>query len=166
MAWVDPRTWAADEIVTAAKMNEIRDSLKAVGDEWLNYTPTWTAATTAPAIGNGAIYGKYMQAGKWINFKCIMFSGTGTTQGTGVQSLTVPVAATSVGGAHIAPLRIYTGTNVFAGTAIITGGTTTMQPWVPTSTGNCALVQMAATTPNIGNAGTGYLVIEGTYEAA
>ncbi len=31
MGWTDPRTWSAAELVTAAKMNEIRDSLRSSG---------------------------------------------------------------------------------------------------------------------------------------
>ena len=165
MAWVEPRTWV-DGHVTATMLNEIRDNLKAIGDSWGNYTPDWTAATTNPDIGNGAKYGLYMQAGNTIAFKIVLFSGTTTTQGTGAQAITLPVACSSLVGAHTFPLRLYTGTNVFVGSGIAAGGSTSLQPWVPTATNNCALTQMNSTSANIGNTGAGYMIVEGVYEAA
>ena len=40
MSWIDPRTWGAAELVTAAKMNEIRDSLRASGGARTTTTPS------------------------------------------------------------------------------------------------------------------------------
>ena len=35
MAWTAPRSWVADEVVTADVMNaHVRDNLKAIGDAW------------------------------------------------------------------------------------------------------------------------------------
>src|SRR4051812_40558627 len=31
MTWVNPRTWGVAELITAAKLNEIRDALRAAG---------------------------------------------------------------------------------------------------------------------------------------
>ncbi len=40
MSWADPRTWSAAELVTAAKMNEIRDSLRASGGTYSTNVPS------------------------------------------------------------------------------------------------------------------------------
>jgi hypothetical protein len=63
MAWTAPRTWVAAEVVTASNMNtHVRDNLKAIGDAWTTYTPTWTNLT----VGNGTVLAQYVAAGKLI----------------------------------------------------------------------------------------------------
>ena len=45
MAWNVPSVFTALSVLTAAKLNQIRDSLNAIGDSWTAYTPTlgnWT----------------------------------------------------------------------------------------------------------------------------
>lgn len=93
MTWTAPATWAADEVVTAAKMNtHVRDNLKAIGDAWTSYVPSWTATTTNPTLGNGTLTGKYLQAGKLVIFRIELTIGSTTTAGSGVYSLSLPVA--------------------------------------------------------------------------
>lgn len=94
MAWTSPRTWVAGETVTAALLNtHVRDNLKAVGDAWTSYTPTWGSSGTQPAVGNGTIVGAYMQAGKLVHARVTLTMGSTTTYGTGNYTLTLPVAA-------------------------------------------------------------------------
>lgn len=91
MAWSSPRTWFAGEDPPASVYNtDIRDNFKAIGDPWISYTPTWTAATTNPVIGNGTITGAYAAAGKLIFFRISIVGGSTTTWGTGVYSFTYP----------------------------------------------------------------------------
>ncbi len=40
MSWVNPRTWAAADLVTASKMNEIRDSLRSSGGTYSTNVPS------------------------------------------------------------------------------------------------------------------------------
>src|SRR5688572_28327966 len=94
MSWNDPRTWLAGEDPTAALLNlQLRDNLKAIGDPWTAYTPTWTGTGTNPAIVNGTIGGRYLQAGKLVigNFQIVM--GSSTTFGTGSWLVGLPVPA-------------------------------------------------------------------------
>ncbi|MFC0628538.1 hypothetical protein [Kribbella deserti] len=94
MSWTDPRTWLAGEDPTAALLNiQLRDNLKAIGDPWTSYAPTWTSTGTAPAIGNGTITGKYMRAGKLVIGRFQLVMGSTTTYGTGSWLVGLPVAA-------------------------------------------------------------------------
>lgn len=94
MAWTSPRTWVALEDLTAANFNtHVRDNLKAIGDAWTAYTPTWTASSVNPAIGNGTIAGSYLSAGKLTLFKITVSMGSTTTYGTGSYSFSLPVTA-------------------------------------------------------------------------
>jgi len=107
MAWTSPRTWVAGETVTAALMNtHVRDNLKAIGDAWTAYTPSWKsgAGGTDIAIGNGTLTGTYMQAGKLVHFRILIVRGSTTNLGTTGYAFGLPVTATSFrncGPAHV-----------------------------------------------------------------
>lgn len=63
------------------------------GLAWTAYTPTWTATTTNPAIGNGTIVGAYVQIGKTVHARVTITMGSTTTYGTGNWMISLPVAA-------------------------------------------------------------------------
>lgn len=137
MAWTAPSTWAAAAVLTAAQLNtQVRDNFKAIGDPGIAFTPTWTAATTNPAIGNGTLTGGYNVAGKrlWIWMRIVM--GSTTTYGSGAYQLALPASLTPVAGRwrlngfmrdesapgffEVAGACSLTGTNI----ALLTPGTT------------------------------------------
>ena len=62
----------------------------AVLQRLLQYTPTWTASTTNPAIGNGSITGYYSRQGSQITVQLDIRFGTTTTFGTGNWRFSVP----------------------------------------------------------------------------
>jgi hypothetical protein len=70
------------------------------------YTPTWTADTTNPVIGNGTITGRYVQIGKLTFFSFKILAGSTTTFGTGTYSVGLPTTAATpsssvIGGANV-----------------------------------------------------------------
>ena len=91
-AWTtSPRTWSVGETVTAANLNaQLRDMQNAFG-AWTSYTPSWTASTTNPVIGNGTIVGAYTQVQKTVWYRAQITMGSTTTYGSGVYSLSLPV---------------------------------------------------------------------------
>ncbi len=95
MAWTDPRTWVASEVVSASIMNtHVRDNFKAIGDAWASYTPTLSNWT----LVNGTLTGKYLQAGKLVIGKLTYTVGsTDTKSGGPVFSLPVTKAADTGG---------------------------------------------------------------------
>lgn len=64
---------------------------------WQSYTPSWTSAGSAPAIGNGTLTGKYLQFGKLVIGSITQVNGSTTTYGTGAYSWTLPVTGNSKG---------------------------------------------------------------------
>lgn len=92
MTWISPRTFVAGEVVTAAELNEIRDSLKAIGDPWAAYTPVVSNFT----LGNGTLTGKALQAGKLTLFT-IEFTFGSTSTATGTLQFTLPSTAAGAG---------------------------------------------------------------------
>jgi hypothetical protein len=87
MAWTSPRTWVAGETVTAALMNtHVRDNMKAQGDAWTAFTPTFSGAWT---LGNGTLEGWYMKMGRYVTAKVKLTVGS-TTAPSGNFGLTLP----------------------------------------------------------------------------
>lgn len=114
MAWpTTVRTWLAGEKLTATLMNEqIRDALKAISDPWTAYTPTWTASSVNPTLGNGTLVGSYVKAGRLVIGDIRLTIGSTTTVGTGSYSFGLPFAQTNthknIGDAEILDLSIPT----------------------------------------------------------
>ena len=61
--------------------------------ELVSFTPTWTAATTNPVLGNGTLEGKYMRTGKQCFAKYRLVAGSTTTFGSGEWIFSLPFAA-------------------------------------------------------------------------
>lgn len=56
------------------------------------YTPVWSALSTPPVYGAGAITGRYMRISKWVFWSVTVNLSTVTNFGTGQYTLTVPFA--------------------------------------------------------------------------
>ena len=116
MTWTVPNIFTAGTALPAAELNKVRDSLKAIGDPWTSYTPTWTAATTNPTLGNGTLSGAWMSAGQSVMFRVTLTFGSTTTVGSGAYSFTLPTAP------KVYPM-------VFAGGAVLTSAATSFPIW-------------------------------------
>ena len=160
MAWTSPRTWVALEEVTAPLLNtHLRDNLKAIGDASTSYTPTWSALTTPPAIGNGTVTGAYLQAGKLVHFRARSVAGSTTTFGAGIYtiSLPVPALATTLGTVGTGAIT-NTGTSDFYRIAVLVSTTAVILR-------DLSAADWTPTTPfTFGN--TDVATVCGTYEAA
>ena len=80
------------QVLTAATMNSI-------GAAWVDYTPTWTSAGTAPALGNGTLTGRYCQINKLVVVQIALTLGSTSTIGTGQYYLSLPLTDTTNQGA-------------------------------------------------------------------
>lgn len=87
--------FTAGQKLTAAALNA------AVGATWTTYTPTWTAPTTNPAIGNGILTGAWTKNGKTITVRVSMKPGSTTTYGSGEWRFALPETAAVVSGITI-----------------------------------------------------------------
>lgn len=87
----------AGQVLTAATMNQI-------GAAWETYTPTWTANTANPVLGNGTIVGYYTRIQKLVVFQVRLITGSTTTYGTGVYFFSLPVTASAASGTINTPL--------------------------------------------------------------
>ena len=67
---------------------------------WQSYTPTWTADTTNPAIGNGTLAGRYVVIGKLCTYVLGLVMGTTTTYGSGNWAFSLPINAVNTAGIY------------------------------------------------------------------
>ena len=66
--------------------------------KWQSYTPTWTADTTNPAIGNGTLTGRYIVIGKLCTYVLGLVMGSTTTYGSGNWAFSLPINAVNTAG--------------------------------------------------------------------
>lgn len=64
---------------------------------WATYSPTWAGSSSNPAIGNGTLYGAYVQIGKTVIVYVSIQPGSTTTFGSGFWTISLPVTAASSG---------------------------------------------------------------------
>lgn len=160
MTWTTPKTWAANDVLTAADLNtHLRDNLTAAS-EWTSYTPLWTATGGTPTVGNGSLTGRYIIAGSLCHVSVLL--GLGTTSHVGTTTLwrlSLPVAATGFAVlpvfAHDLGTAYYMGlVNVASGATVVTAGL------VPGTANQYGYEQPFTWTPANGD----YLHFSGSYE--
>jgi hypothetical protein len=130
---------------------------------WNSFTTSWSAAGTAPAIGNGTIVSSYSQIGKTVNFRILLTAGSTTTFGTSFYYFTVPVTAASGATGNFTPIGNAMASDASASlyyeaTTILAN---TTQVFVRYQTSGL----FGQTTP-VTFANTDIIAINGTYQAA
>jgi hypothetical protein len=152
--------------------NDSDVSLLTVGDSglnwtdpaWTTYTPTWTAATTNPVLGNGTIAGRYRKFGRTVHLQIDLTMGSTTTYGTGAWSLSLPMAAGSSTGSRIGVAQAL-GASRFPGQVVISAGATATSPFFPATSSVSNLSSATSTVPITWTTGN-ELRVTVTYEAA
>ena len=107
---------------------------------WTTYTPTWTASTTNPTLGNGTLTGRFCKIGKMCIVNIVLNFGSTTNTGSGAYRWTLPALAQVAGpvGPYTGAVKgVRSGVNSFAGVAetelgtqtILINGPTTAVAW-------------------------------------
>lgn len=157
-----PRTWVVGETVGAALMNqEIRDQFGEIFAAWTTYTPSWTAATTNPVLGNGTLTGRYMKVGRTCHVQVDLTCGSTTTYGAGAYSMSLPFTSASVG---IRPGQLHGFLSQrFIGQCLVSPSATTALLYFPAS-GSVSNLSSASPTVPFTWASTAQLRMSLTYE--
>lgn len=131
------------------------------------YTPTWTADTTNPTIGNGTINGSYKRlgaGGKLIYVQFQILFGSTTAYGNGVYAVALPVAP-AAGKYAILPVFFNTAGGYAEGLISVATQTPAMQG--PSAAGSSIIVPVGHTGVAGGAwASGGWIIGSGMYEAA
>lgn len=87
------------------------------------YTPSWTATTTNPAIGNGTIHGHYTREGRTVTATVTITMGSSTTYGTGTWKVSLPFTRAAVNPRATGALFMFDSGTIFrSGVALVDGG--------------------------------------------
>ena len=127
---------------------------------WIHYTPTWTATTTNPALGNGTLTGRYTVLGKTCVGDIYLLMGSTTAYGSGAWALGLPFTAANAGiryGGQWAALD--TGTANYTGSLFISAGASVINFFVRDQGAN----YFSSAIPHTW-AGTDYLFLSFIYE--
>lgn len=119
--------------------SDIVDSRDAISD---SYTPTWTAATTNPSLGNGTISGLVFKRGNLVTVQITLTMGSTTTYGSGAWSFSVPFAPSSSLAGFGSAVALDSGTIFRVGTVIANTGASTLGVYFDSDT-----AQASATRP-------------------
>ncbi|MFJ2579961.1 hypothetical protein [Kitasatospora aureofaciens] len=94
----------AGNYVGQARHNTVRNvpefwtgSAWAAQGDWQSYTPTWTALTTNPSIGNGTLVSRWSRIGQTIHWMGSLTAGSTTSGGSGLWSMSLPAMAANTG---------------------------------------------------------------------
>ena len=141
---------------------------QATGLQWtgamVSYTPTWTASTTNPALGNGTLVGKYLRIGNMCYVRIRLQLGSTSTTGSGNWRFALPFTAQTNSGNDGAPTGGYAEDNGVAGYRIAACSIPTVGTYVEpqNGTGNSSY---SSTVPFTW-ANTDYLTFSIVYEVA
>lgn len=143
----------AGQRITAGNVGSITNGA------WLPFTPTWTAATTNPTIGDGSLTGQYYLSGFTVFVNITLLWGAATVGGTGLWTIGgLPIAAAYDCTVAIS-LRDNSSGNNYAGAMDIRAGTNSSIR-IGGPTGSCsATVPFTWTNPD-------RIQITGCYPAA
>ena len=110
------------------------NSLPYVGESPGTYTPTWTAVTTNPTLGNGTLTGRYLVTNGLCYVSIFMLGGSTTTFGSGVWSFSLPFAASAT--ATGTAMFFDDGTNFRTGVSQVVSGASTLSLTTDAATNN------------------------------
>lgn len=142
-------------------------TLATVPGAWPTFTPTWTATTVNPSVGNGTLIGAYSLVGKTCDVHIDLIMGSSTNYGSGNWQFALPFTAVSGKGSRVGHAHaLGTGSNGrYGGQNIVSPGATTTSPFFPDPAGDTNLFFASQGTPFTWT--TGYqLRISFTYEIA
>lgn len=134
---------------------------------WQSYTPTWTASTTNPTIGNGSLVGRYMRIGKTVHVSITIAGGSTTTAGTGTYLFGLPTTSANNGVAYVGVAR-FTNTSpstVYIGQVTLGANSSVMNATFPVSATPATGSNMTAAVP-VAMSSTTTLTMSLTYQTA
>lgn len=161
--FADPGQYVlAFSVATTARTLAVTVAEDAGDGTWIAFTPSWTAATTNPTIGNGSISGKYTWLGRCVAFEVNINFGSTTTFGSGYYTISLPVNT----GKTIANVgSVFVGNGLgsyYAGVASI--GNSSLSIYTPNATADVRLVVLGPTVAGSNLSSGGFIRVTGIYE--
>lgn len=133
-SYIDPTAGDLIVITQSGNGNWVAAGRLAAGADtaWVSYTPTWTAATTNPVLGNGTLIGRYQKLGRTVTVHINLTAGSTTTFGSGNYSFALPFPAANVGCTYAGSAYLLQSSR-YGGVFLISPGMFSAGPSFPTS---------------------------------
>lgn len=113
---------------------------------WTSYTPSWTATTTNPTLGNGTLTGRYMLIGKTCFVSITLTIGSTTSVGSGTYLFGLPFTS-AAGGPNYLGVARFTAGSVWIGQVSFGANSAVMNATFPSNSTTTTGANMSATTP-------------------
>ena len=140
------------------------DTYFKVPGAWTPYSPSWTASTTNPNLGNGTLIGRYSKIGRQVTFHINLTCGSTTTFGSGNYNFTLPPFTAAANGASMIGVAQLLGSARWQGQVVISPSATSVSTFFSTSSGDSRLSFQSPTVPE-SMTSTTQIRITGTYES-
>lgn len=129
---------------------------------WTAYTPVWSAASAAAALGNGVLTGRYRKTGRLVEVNIFLSLGSTSSGGTNGWNFTLPFA-TAPGYEHYLTAKCWVsnGWNLL-GYGLAGPSSNSIAPWMPVSPTNVNYEQVR-NADGTGAVGTGRPLIPGAF---
>jgi hypothetical protein len=132
---------------------------------WTTFTPTWTAATSNPVLGNGSLTGKYRRSANSdiVHFWIKLLIGSTTTFGSGVYRFGIGAAPALSASSKLwcSPVGWVRDASTTANYGIVARWDSALNVFIPSEQGSL----MTPTTP-VALANTDEMALQGWYEPA
>lgn len=115
--------------------------------DWRKWEPTWDAATTSPALGNGTLEAWYLYDNRWMELYLELTAGSTTTFGTGSWTFTgLPALPATFRGVGWSTCYDVSGNATFSGWVQIRNGDE-FRPSLPSASTAGAHVGLTSAVP-------------------
>lgn len=156
-----------DLINVTTDLNQNFDLVDGLFDAWTAYTPAWTSAGTAPALGNGTLIGRYRKMGKILDFRLLLTLGTTSTLGTGAWFFSLPATmAAAATPDQLCSVLCNLAALFYTGIATIAPAATVISPRCYAGGAGGALSLASGTIPTGTWAANDRLILSGRFELA
>lgn len=133
MTWTTPKSWSVNDIISTSDMNTyIRDNENAFS-KLTSYTPSWTASTSNPTLGNAVLQGRYIAMDDWCYLWIGLVYGSTSAAGSGQYAFSIPFAAAGTFEHQLDAHFLNAGTSRHRGVALIAPGSSSLLVYEPTT---------------------------------
>lgn len=113
---------------------------------WASYSSVWTASTTAPSLGNGALTGLYTLLGKTCHVAIRLVPGSTTSVGAGTYTFTVPFLSANAVAEYLGTARLTSG-STYIGQVVLGPNSNLLNATFPASSTPATAANMSAAAP-------------------
>ncbi|MDH6709741.1 hypothetical protein P3T27_006490 [Kitasatospora sp. MAA19] len=116
--------------------------------DWSSFTPTWTASTINPILGNGTLTSRWTRVGRQITWIGLMSAGSTTNGGNGVWAMSLPTPSAANGVVTVGSANYFNqGDNDYVGVCQINSASSVLTFSVKTASSSSSYGNVSNSAP-------------------